>query len=360
VTVKDPSGGKPPVADAKLAAEIDSALKARDWKRLVALLAQVKQNEQRRIKDTAAWQADVDAVTRALDTLKKERMQWALAWKDYMDALDHIDSLTWDKLTRAVDRQRDLAQERCYKGSSSSEDPRKRDARCQKEASKFYDTCLGEQPKLHFEERQRIRMAKEQLPDKVQSLHSAGWFTHKDWFEAVEKLAEKYKLPFPYPKPVTPRLKYALSCASVDLTVGKKPQDALSTIQVRVEVPSAIVPYGKPVTLNASAGGGKAPYRYAWSTGASGQRASVTPRWAGEWTVTVTATDADGKTGEGQGTLMVSPAKVKMNGTQPQVFYGSRAALSLPGQEPPPPAADPCAGRVIRPPIPTTSACAST
>jgi hypothetical protein len=344
VTVKDPSGGKPPVADAKLAAEIDSALKARDWKRLVALLAQVKQNEQRRIKDTAAWQADVDAVTRALDTLKKERMQWALAWKDYMDALDHIDSLTWDKLTRAVDRQRDLAQERCYKGSSSSEDPRKRDARCQKEASKFYDTCLGEQPKLHFEERQRIRMAKEQLPDKVQSLHSAGWFTHKDWFEAVEKLADEFKLPFPWPNPVTPRLKYAASCASVDLPAGQK-KPTTADFKVTVNVPQAIVPYGKAVTLSATAQGGKAPHSYAWSTGASGQRASVTPRWAGEWTVTVTATDADGKTGEGQGTLVVSPAKFKMNGTQPQVFYGSQATLSLPGKEPPPPAADPCAGR---------------
>jgi hypothetical protein len=234
---------------------------------------------------------------------------------------------------------------RCWDNSGDREATDKRIARCQTEGRKFEEGCVGTWPAQHWEEMKRIRIAKQELGDAVHLLHSAGYGGYRNWFEAVEKLAEKYKLPFPYPKPVTPRLKYALSCASVDLTVGKKPQDALSTIQVRVEVPSAIVPYGKPVTLNASAGGGKAPYRYTWSTGASGDRASVTPRWAGEWTVTVTATDADGKSGEGQGTLMVSPARVKMNGTQPQVFYGSRAALSLPGQEPPPPAADPCAGR---------------
>ena len=343
VTVR---GGKDekPAANAKLAADIDSALKAKDWKRLVDLLAQVKKDEQRRLKDSTAWQADVDALTRALDSLKKERLQWALAWQDYMDALDHIDSLTWDKLTRAVDRQRELTQERCYKDSSPSEDPRKREARCQKEASNFYDTCLSDWPKQHFEERQRIRMAKEQLPDKVQSLHSAGYFSHKDWFEAVEKLADQYKLPYPWPNPVTPRLKYAASCASVDLPTGAKKPEA-ADFKVTVNVPQAIVPYGQSVTLTASAQGGKAPHSYAWSTGGSGARVTVTPRWAGEWTVTVTATDANGKTGEGQGTLMVSPAKVKMNGTQPQVFYGSRAPLSLPGKEAPPPAPDPCAGR---------------
>jgi hypothetical protein len=60
----------------------------------------------------------------------------------------------------------------------------------------------------------------------------------------------------------------------------------------------------------------------------------VTPRWAGEWTVSVTATDADGKTGEGSATLQVSPARVKLKGTQPTVFYGSRSTLALPGSEP--------------------------
>ncbi|TXT20228.1 MAG: Dipeptide transport system permease protein DppC, partial [bacterium] len=344
VTVKDPTGGKPPAASANLAAEIEAALKARDWKRLVDRLDAEKKSDLK-MKNVVAWQANIDALGVALTTLKNERMDWALAWRPYIDALDHIDSLTWDRLTRQVETKRTEVERRCWDNSSDREATDKRVARCQTEGRKFEESCVGTWPAQHWEEMKRIRMAKQELPDAVQLLHSAGYGGFRNWFEAVEKLAEKHKLPFPYPKPVTPRLKYALSCASVDLTAGKKPQDGLSTIQVRVEIPSAIVPYGKPVTLNASASGGKAPYTYAWSTGASGQRASVTPRWAGEWTVTVSATDADGKTGEGQGTLVVSPAKVKMNGTQPKVFYGSQATLSLPGQEPPPPVADPCAGR---------------
>lgn len=344
VGVKAGPADKSAGADKNLAAEIATALQARDWKRLVDRLDAEKKSDLK-MKNVVAWQANIDALGVALTTLKNERMDWALAWRPYIDALDHIDSLTWDKLTRQVETKRNEVERRCWDNSGDREATDKRIARCQTEGRKFEEGCVGTWPAQHWEEMKRIRIAKQELGDAVHLLHSAGYGGYRNWFEAVEKLAEKYKLPFPYPKPVTPRLKYALSCASVDLTVGKKPQDALSTIQVRVEVPSAIVPYGKPVTLNASAGGGKAPYRYTWSTGASGDRASVTPRWAGEWTVTVTATDADGKSGEGQGTLMVSPARVKMNGTQPQVFYGSRAALSLPGQEPPPPAADPCAGR---------------
>jgi hypothetical protein len=344
VTVKDPTGGKPPAASANLAAAIDAALKARDWKRLVDLL-DAENKSDLKMKNVVAWQANIDALNRALATLRNERIDWALAWRPYIDALDHIDSLTWEKLAQQVETKRNEVERRCWENSSSSEANDKRVARCQTEGRKFEESCVGTWPDQHWEEVKRIRIAKQELGDAVQLLHSVGYGGFRNWFEAVEALAEKHKLPFPYPKPVTPRLKYALSCASVDLTAGKKPQDSLSTIQVRVEIPSAIVAYGKPVTLNASASGGKAPYTYAWSTGASGQRASVTPRWAGEWTVTVTATDADGKSGEGQGTLVVSPAKVKMNGTQPQVFYGSQATLSLPGQEPPPPAADPCAGR---------------
>lgn len=344
VTVKAGPADKSAGADKNLATEIAAALQARDWKRLVDRLDAEKKSDLK-MKNVVAWQANIDALDAALKTLKDERIDWALAWRPYIDALDHIDSLTWDKLTRQVETRRGEVERRCWDNSSDSEATDKRIARCQTEGRKFEESCVGTWPSQHWEEMKRIRIAKQELGDAVQLLHSAGYGGYRNWFEAVEKLAEKYKLPFPYPKPVTPRLKYALSCASVDLPAGKQAHDSLATLQVRVAVPGAIVPYGKPVTLNASASGGKAPYSYAWSTGASGDRASVTPRWAGEWTVTVTATDAEGKTGEGQGTLMVSPARVKMTGTQPRVFYGSQASLSLPGKEPPPPVADPCAGR---------------
>ncbi|HRH81290.1 MAG TPA: hypothetical protein PLW81_09615 [Thiobacillaceae bacterium] len=349
ITVKDGKDDKPG-ANAKLAADIEGALKAKDWKRLADMLAKVKQDTDRRIKQTEAWQADVDALMAALESLKKERMAWALAWKDYMEALSSIDSRTWDKLTRAVDRQKELAMERCYKGASPGEDPRKRESRCTNEGIKFYDSCLGDWPKRHFEESKRIRVAMQELPDAVHLLHSAGYFSHKDWFEAVEKMADKYKLPFPYPNPVKPRLAYAAGCASVDLPTDKKKPEDTGAFSVRVQVPSAIVPFGKAITATASPTGGRPPHTYHWSVaGGSGARASFTPQWAGEWTVSVTVTDADGKSGEGSASVQVSPMKVKLVGAKGQVFYGSQARLSTEGlgleMPAPEPVPDPCAGK---------------
>ncbi|MDP2833308.1 MAG: discoidin domain-containing protein [Pseudomonadota bacterium] len=328
-----------------LAQFIASALKARDWKILADRLDSEKKSDLK-MQNVVAWQANIDALGAALKTLKDERIDWALAWRPYIDALDNIDSSVWDKLTRQVEIKRTEVERRCWDGGSASEDTKKRTERCQTEGRKFEESCVGTWPGQHWEEMKRIRIAKQELPDATHTLHSAGYGGYRAWFEAVEKLAEKHKLPFPYPKPVTPRLKYALGCANVGLPTGKK--DADSAIKVTVAAPSASLPLGKSVTLNASAGGGKAPYRFAWSSGGSGTRVSVTPRWAGEWTVTVSASDAEGKSGEGSATVRVTAAQVKLQGTQPTVFYGSNATLSLPGKEPPPPAVagpDPCAGR---------------
>lgn len=207
---------------------------------------------------------------------------------------------------------------------------------------------MGDWPKQHFEESKRIRLAKEELPDAVNTLHSAGYFTHKDWFEAVEKVADKYKLPFPYPQPVVTRLKYESQCAKPDETKSSKKQDALTGLQVSLKGPSAPVPLGKPVTVSVSASGGKSPYSYAWSgaTG-SGTRATLSPSWAGDWTVSVTVRDSAGNGGETSITVMVSPMKIRMAGAKGQVFYGSTAKLGTAGLELPPPipAVDPCAGK---------------
>ena len=330
--------------DGKLDELIAAALKSRDWKRLADRL-DVEKKSPARLQNPAAWQTGIDALNKALETLKDERMQWALGAEAYLGTLDNVDSSTWDKLTRQVEKKREAVEERCYQNTSPSEAYEKRKTRCQNEGRQYETNCLSTWPDRHWQERTAIRVAKQEVTEQVHTLHSAGYFSHRAWFEAVEKMTEKYKLPFPFPKPVVPRLKYSeISCASVDLP-GAKPTDGLSLLKVTIAAPEATVPMGKAVSLNAAASGGKAPFRYAWSTGAQGDRASVTPGWAGEWTVTVTATDADGKTGEGRATLRVSPRQVKMSGVQPQVFYGSRATLALPGQEPPPPAADPCAGR---------------
>ncbi|MDP2432075.1 MAG: hypothetical protein Q8O33_08590 [Pseudomonadota bacterium] len=321
--------------DGNLAQFIADALKARDWKILADRLDAEKKSDLK-MQNVVAWQANIDALGEALKTLKDERIDWALAWRPYIDALDNIDSSVWDKLTREVERKRAEVESRCWDSSGSTLDTKKRTERCQSEGRKFEESCVGTWPGQHWDEMKRIRIAKQELPDATHTLHSAGYGGYRAWFEAVEKLAEKHKLPFPYPKPVTPRLKYTLGCANVDLPTGKK--DADSAIKVTVAAPSASLPFGKSVTLNASASGGKAPYRFAWSSGGSGTRVSVTPRWAGEWTVSVTVRDAEDKVGEASATIRVSPLKIALAGAKDQVFYGGEARLNatgLPGLEPP-------------------------
>jgi hypothetical protein len=329
--------------DAKLAPFIAAAVASHDWKRLVDRL-DAEKNSDLKMKNVVAWQANMEALGDALKTLKNARIDWALAWRPYIDALDHIDSVVWEKLMQQVENKRNEVERRCWDGSNPKEDTRKRTERCQNEGRKFEESCVGTWPARHWDEVKLISTSKRELGDAVHLLHSAGFGGYRAWFESVEKLSEKYKLPFPYPKPVTPRLKYNLSCANAALPIGKKAQDEPAELKVVVPAPTASVAFGTSVTLNASASGGKPPYRFAWSSGGSGARVAVAPRWAGEWTVTVTATDADGKTGEGSATLHVSPARVKLKGTKPTVFYGSRATLALPGSEPVA-AVDPCAGR---------------
>lgn len=176
--------------DGDLAAEIAGALKARDWKRLADRLDAEKKSDLK-LRNATAWQANIDALTKALDTLKDERMAWTLAAEEYINALDNIDSSVWDKLMRGVEQKRQEAEERCYQASRSSEDPNMRSDRCQKEGQNFEKSCVGTWPDQHWEEKKRIRVAKQELPDAVHTLHSAGYFTHRAWFEAVEKLRKR-------------------------------------------------------------------------------------------------------------------------------------------------------------------------
>ncbi len=328
-------------ADPDLAANIDAALKARDWRRLSAMQDTLRKTDLR-LKNPEAYKAADEAITAALETLKDERMKWALAWKGYIDALDTIDSRSWEVLTREVDKKRDETELHCNRTASSSEDPSKRVARCKKVASDFYASCLGDLPDRHFEERRRIRTAKEQLPDAVQQLHSAGFGSHKAWFEKVEEIAKTHGLTFPYPDPVVPRLQYTSSCAAPELPKGAR------ALRVTVRAPEATLPPGQSAAVSAAVEGGKPPYRYSWSGAAgSGEQATVTPRWAGDWTVLVEVTDADGKTGEGSATVRAAPTKFALAGLPGQVFYGSRTTFGVQGQGAPPaaPVADPCAGR---------------
>ena len=324
VTVSlDPSGSGDPGLDPKLAAELESALQARNWKQMADLL----DNQNR---STPKNPSHIEAITKALDTLKDQYLTRVQAGPDYLRTLERVDTLAWDKFMGEVQRRRMDMEARCAKESTPQETPSQRAARCKQEAQAFEDRCLGTLPTQHQEEQQRIALGIQELPKAVRAL--PGTATHRVWFEAVVQLAETFKLPFPYPDPVVPRLSYVSNFPDQD-PAGKK-KEAPSALKVTIEVPQATVPFGKPITLNASASGGKAPYTYVWSSGGSGSRVTLTPTYAGEWTLVVTATDALGRTGEGSATLRVAPEKTKLVGVVSKVTYGSRASLSVPIPKP--------------------------
>ncbi len=340
--------------DAKNAApsskEVATALKARDWKRLIALLEAEKKSDLKK-RDTVAWQANIDAINGALQTLKDERMKWLLDWESYVRAVELVDNRAYDQLKQEVAQQLTRFENQCFRNGADPE--HLRGDRCRKEGYAYEEGCLPKSLRIaHSDEQLRIRASRNLLPNEVQLMHSAGFTSYSSFFNKLEELNEKHGLPFPYPEPVVARVKYQSQCAKLaDDKAGKK-QDDLADLKVSLKAPTSAVPLGKPVTLSAGASGGKGPYRYDWS-GASGggTRATLLPTWAGDWTVSVTVRDAEGKGGTASATIMVAPMKIRLAGAKGQVFYGSEAKLSTEGLEldkpapatTPAPAADPCA-----------------
>ncbi|MBU1664955.1 MAG: discoidin domain-containing protein, partial [Gammaproteobacteria bacterium] len=326
--------------------EIAAALKARDWKRLIALLEAEKKSDLKK-RDTVAWQANIDAINGALQTLKDERMKWLLDWEGYVRAVELVDNRAYDQLKQEVAQQLTRFENQCFRNGADPE--HLRGDRCRKEGYAYEENCLPKSLRLaHSDEQLRIRASRNLLPNEVHLMHSTGFTSYQSFFNKLEELNQKHGLPFPYPEPVVARLKYQSQCAKLaDDKAGKK-QDDLADLKVGLKAPTSAVPLGKPVTLSVSASGGKGPYRYDWS-GASGggTRATLLPTWAGDWTVSVTVRDAEGKGGTASATIMVAPMKIRLAGAKGQVFYGSEAKLSTEGLglELPAPAANPCAGK---------------
>ncbi len=117
-----------------------------------------------------------------------------------------------------------------------------------------------------------------------------------------------------------------------DQDKDKDKEDTPANLAVTLKAPTQVVAVGQTVTLSASAGGGVPPYRYRWS-GVSGSSAgtSFTPAHVGDWGISVQVTDARGQTGDAVATVRVGPAKVKIEGAEGEVFYGSQALLSASG-----------------------------
>jgi Flp pilus assembly protein TadD len=318
-----PGSAKDPKLDPKLAAELETAVQARNWTRLVDMLD--AQNRATPKKPAAA-----EAITNALEGLKEDQQRQLLGGMDYFKALARVDALAWEQVVTEVQRKRADVEVRCAKEATPKETPSQRIARCKAEGVAYESRCLGAQSTIHTEEQLRIAQTLQELPKALLTLPVTATF--RAWYETAAKLSETYRIPLPFPNPVVPRLSYAPHCTEPNLTANKK--EVLGTLKVVIEAPQATVPFGKAVTLNVTATGGKAPYTYAWSSGGSGNRVAITPSSAGEWTLVVTATDAAGRTGEGKATLRVAPEKTKMAGVDSKVTYGTRATLSIPVQKP--------------------------
>jgi len=112
----------------------------------------------------------------------------------------------------------------------------------------------------------------------------------------------------------------------------KEEEEPLAALSVTLKAPSQVVAVGTPVTLSASVGGGTPPYRYGWSgVGGSSANATFTPAHVGDWSISVQVTDTQGQSGEAVATVRVGPAKVKIEGAEGEVFYGSQAVLNASG-----------------------------
>ncbi len=320
---------------------LDSTVDASEWKLLVDALETTRKDKDMRNNRTAEWDKRMQSTRSALNQLRNESKQWLLAWEPYVRELEKIDNKVYHDLRDAVEKQREAHFARCFNNGGES-NPAVADE-CRKKSYAYEESCFPKSLRLaHSQEQKRIRTAKTELPQELHIITSTGFPTFRAWFEKVDALAEKHGLPFPYPKVIMPRIDYSSQCASIDLE--KEKQEPLEFLKVKLVGPDAVVSVGKSVTLSAGVTGGQPPYQYGWSgASGSGAAATMTPSWAGDWSVSVSVTDGAGNTGEGVTTVRVAPTVIKLKGLEGKVFYGSTAPLSAFDQGLQAPDVDPCA-----------------
>lgn len=321
----DDDGGKvtATAAAGDLAAAVAAARQARDWQRLTDLLEAEKATRREQKPDT--YLERIGTINQALQDIKQDRLAWLVKWKAYLVALQQVNDASWNRIYHAMERKRDEFQEKCNAGC--------RDCReqCEKQAYQYHEDCVGRLKEDHWAEGRRIRESLKVLPDIVFRLDSAG-YEHEQWFREVEELSKAHRLPFPYPDPVVPQIAYVTKCLDQEAPLVPTRPEQPPVLTVKLGAPADAVAVGRPVSLNASISGGKPPYSYSWSGAVgSGAHATLTPLWAGDWSVSVEVADADGAQGTGLATVRAAPATMKLEGLDGQVFYGSTAVLNAAG-----------------------------
>jgi hypothetical protein len=216
--------------------------------------------------------------------------------------------------------------------------------------------CLGDAGAANGRNQKELARKIAALPETLPFKRWQEYKAYGDWagyLAAVDKVKQEFALPDPIPSPPVLPWKYSSPCGA-GATVTPPKDEKKGDLNVSLAGPGigANLKPGDSASLDAKVDNGKAPYRYEWS-GASGIGAKGTtkPGWAGDWTVLVKVTDADGKTGEAKTTFSVRPLALKLTGAQGKVFYGRSYRINAEGLEiteppKPPPGPDPCAGHV--------------
>ena len=313
--------------DEALAQSINGLYRGNDWKGLLDLLETEKKNTAKYSpKDLAVR---IDAVTQALEDLVRKRQSWVAEWEKYFVALEVITREAWDTVQEDMDDKQDVLEYKCNE-TCKDETCRKT---CAEKAATYWKDCMGQLESEHAAELIRIDKVSKELIDKTKGI-TLSESNFQDYFIRTESLAKTFQIPFPYPEKVMPLLDYNLPCLEEDEDSDEteiEPEPPV-VLDVTLKGPTQVIEVGTLVNLTASVGGGAAPYQYSWS-GVSGSSASTsfTPAHVGDWSVSISVTDADGNTGEAIFTVRVGPAKVKIKGVKGEVFYGSQDFLSASG-----------------------------
>jgi hypothetical protein len=132
-------------------------------------------------------------------------------------------------------------------------------------------------------------------------------------------------------------------CAKFDVTI--KGSEFTVTLSA---APQSLKP-GQNSALTAEvAGGGTPPLIYNWTgAGGDGKQALFSSMKGGSFPVAVKVTDASGRSSSASLSIKVNAVDGKIAGLPNKVYYGTRQKISVQteGAPPPPPAADPCAGK---------------
>ncbi|MEO0206687.1 MAG: PKD domain-containing protein, partial [candidate division WOR-3 bacterium] len=310
---KDTEGKKPEKEQLeKEKIEKEKIEKEKDWRNLIELKKKLLSGDSKNIEST------LEAINKGLEKIEKEMMEWIQGYKPYLDSLRKADEEAFGKLRAALFRLTD-EKVRCRQCSTGGA--------CPKYCGEF-DECIKEPKNLHNKQQDWIKKIETEMQRVIHSLQEG---TIEQRLQKIEDTASKYGLPRPYPIKVEPPVKYQSYCLGI---VDSDKEDRL-TVELRTN--RITLKPGNIATISAVVSGGKLPYTYKWSENVSGSGTNVqfVSQKKGDYIISVTVFDSEGKKANGQITLKVESIEVTIEGLPKQVVYGTKHTLiaKIPGPD---------------------------